>query len=504
MVNLQHPAHVYQQLMRDGHLSSQDLVSAFLDQIDRHNGQGLGLRAVLSVCPKETALAQARQLDEERRRGETRSELHGIPIIIKDAIVTHPCLGMTTTAGSCAIASLTAKRNATVVELLIKAGVIVLGKGNMTEFSGMKSNNTPMGWSGYGGQTLSAFRRPDLDEKDQPVSGGSSAGPAVSVAAGFSPLAIGTETGGSNVLPASMNALYGLTLPHRSVPMDGVAKIADFTDRIGLMAHNPRDLLSLVKILLMDTDSQGKDSSLDMTTKVADFGGLSVGVLDSQWGTHSSSDWKWGSQQVKQEYASVAEKLGALGARVTFPLRDPPEPSLLKAEGETLMTVCYHEFPGVLRDFIATNFEHDPNIRDLRDIVAWNQAHAERAMPEPYTTQTELIASLHNTMDQKKHDAAAAGLRHLGRQEGMAKMMRDLDLDIVLSASDAELISFSASAGWPVATVPVSKLTKNDQPWGMFALPRDGRLDLLARFLIAFGQHFGDSRGPKRPFEGVL
>lgn len=83
MVSLQEPAHVYQQRMRDGKLSSQSLVSAFLDQIDRHNEQGLGLRAVLSACPRGIALAQASQLDEERQRGDTRSDLHGIPIMIK-------------------------------------------------------------------------------------------------------------------------------------------------------------------------------------------------------------------------------------------------------------------------------------------------------------------------------------------------------------------------------------------------------------------------------------
>lgn len=88
MVSLEQPAHVYQQRMRDGELSSQSLVSAFLDQIDRHNEQGLGLRAVLSTCPRGIALAQAGQLDEERQRGNMRSDLHGIPIIIKVSLRT--------------------------------------------------------------------------------------------------------------------------------------------------------------------------------------------------------------------------------------------------------------------------------------------------------------------------------------------------------------------------------------------------------------------------------
>lgn len=69
--------------MRDGQLSCEDLVSSFLDQISRHNHDGLALRAITSVCPEDVALSRARRLDDERRRGEVRSELHGIPIVIK-------------------------------------------------------------------------------------------------------------------------------------------------------------------------------------------------------------------------------------------------------------------------------------------------------------------------------------------------------------------------------------------------------------------------------------
>lgn len=79
--SLQQPAHEYQE--RQGRLTSQDLVSAFLDQIDRHNNSGFKLKAVLSVCPRDIALARATRLDEERARGEVRGELHGTPIILK-------------------------------------------------------------------------------------------------------------------------------------------------------------------------------------------------------------------------------------------------------------------------------------------------------------------------------------------------------------------------------------------------------------------------------------
>lgn len=84
--SLQLPAHEYQTLMRTGQLTSEVLVLSFLDQIERHNHSGLNLNAVLSVCPRNRAVAQARRLDEERRQGKMRSGLHGIPIILKASI----------------------------------------------------------------------------------------------------------------------------------------------------------------------------------------------------------------------------------------------------------------------------------------------------------------------------------------------------------------------------------------------------------------------------------
>jgi amidase len=157
-----------------------------------------------------------------------------------------------------------------------------------------------MGWSAQGGQTLSAYRRDDLLEQDQPWCGGSSSGPAVSIRAGFAPLGIGTETGGSNVFPASLSGLYGLTLPHGSVPVDGVFRISETFDRIGLMARDPRDLASLVKAVVTPRVDENLTESLEdhVVPPDSSWDALSIGVFDSEWGTDPGSKWKWGSTQV--------------------------------------------------------------------------------------------------------------------------------------------------------------------------------------------------------------
>ncbi|KUI69308.1 hypothetical protein VM1G_05647 [Cytospora mali] len=269
------------------------------------------------------------------------------------------------------------------------------------------------------------------------------------------------------------------------------------------MARDPHDLASLSNILSGKADAEHEEpppTEGENPTRYL-WDGLSIGVLDSEWGTDPGSSWKWASAEVKDRYASVVKKMETLGARVVFPLENPPNPDILMYEGETVHSISYYEFAGVFQDFISRNFEHNPKLTNLADLIVWNEDHAAQAMPEPYTTQTELVKCLDSTMTPGKHDAATATLRRIARHDGIAKIMHDRNLDIVLSASDASLVSFSSCAGWPIATVPVENLNINGQPWGMFALARDGSTELLLKFMVAFHGCFEGVRGPKGPFE---
>jgi len=267
-----------QQRLDTGDITSEGLVDIFLAQIDKHNHAGATLNAMMSTCPGPVARSTAAALDRERQQGHVRGPLHGIPVILKDAIVTSPELGMPTTSGSVALSRLRAVENAPVAQKLVDAGMIIIGKGNMTEFCGLKSDNTPVGWSAYGGQTRSPYRRADLPEAEQPVSGGSSSGPSVGVAAGFAPVGIGTETAGSNVYPASVNGLYGLTLTRGAVSTRGVFKLTESFDSIGVQARHPLDVAAVVGILLGKGETGGPNGQ-------DPWEGLSIGVLKCSWGT---------------------------------------------------------------------------------------------------------------------------------------------------------------------------------------------------------------------------
>ncbi|KND88994.1 putative amidase [Tolypocladium ophioglossoides CBS 100239] len=486
------PAHELQQRLATGQTTSVELANLFLDQIDRHNHQGRKLRAVLSTVPRDVAVRHAWALDEERARGSVRGALHGIPIIVKDVVVTDESLGMPTTVGSAVFATLKPKKNATLINRLRDAGLMILGKGNMTEFLGLKTKGLPLGWSAYGGQTLSAYRREDLAEEDQPTAAGSSSGPALSITAGFSPLGIASETTGSAVFPAAANGVYGLKLSHGSVPTDGVFAISASWDCVGVMARDPADLAPLAEALAL---RPGLRAAVGAGSETG-FEALRIGVTETTWGVDRGfSRGKWEEPDVVEAYEAAVRKMEASGANVVFPLA-MPDADTITHEGQTVMTTSYYEFPAQVEAFIDC-FHPDPEITNLQDIIAWNEKHKDVAMPEPCTTQTELAAALASPLSAGAHVAAVSALRRLAGPDGIVRAMAAHGgLDVVLAPSESTLVCYSACARLPVAAVPLGRWRRNGQPYGMFAVAGPGREDVLLRFMGAWHAVLGGVEGP--------
>jgi len=188
-----------QELMERGDLTSENLVRLFLDRIEAIDDAGPTLNAIIEVNPD--AIEIARDLDQERAVGETRGPLHGIPVVLKANIDTGD--RMATSAGSVALALHRAADDAFHVAALRKAGAVILGKANLSEWANFRSNRSVSGWSSIGGQT----RNPHVLDRN-PC--GSSSGSGVAVAAGLAVLAVGTETDGSIVCPAGTNGVVGI------------------------------------------------------------------------------------------------------------------------------------------------------------------------------------------------------------------------------------------------------------------------------------------------------
>ncbi|WMT39102.1 amidase family protein [Paenibacillus sp. D2_2] len=222
--------------MEEGHVTSEELVTEYIDRIHRYNPQ---INAVLEINPD--AISIARGLDRERQDSGSRGMLHGIPILLKDNIDTGD--QMHTSAGSVALAGSVASQDATVAAKLRSAGAIILGKANMTEWSNFMSSYMPAGYSSRGGLVLNPYGPGEL------FVSGSSNGPAAAVAANFATAAIGTETAGSIIGPACQHFLVGIKPTVGLASRAGIIPISASQDTPGPIAKTVKDAAIILGVL---------------------------------------------------------------------------------------------------------------------------------------------------------------------------------------------------------------------------------------------------------------
>jgi amidase len=125
-------AHELQQRLSSGTITTLSIIKQYLRQIEKEDSKGAKLLAMISVAPYDILIQQATTLDEERASGKLRSPLHGLPVLVKDAIMTGPELGMDTTCGSFALKGVKVRENAAVVDSLLRAGLVIIGKTNLS------------------------------------------------------------------------------------------------------------------------------------------------------------------------------------------------------------------------------------------------------------------------------------------------------------------------------------------------------------------------------------
>lgn len=269
-----------QAAMNSGAVTSRQLTELYQRRIEQLDGP---LQSVIELNPDALVLAQ--RMDSERAGGSVRSALHGIPILLKDNIDTDDA--MKTTAGSLALADAPApQRDAFIVSRLRRAGAIILGKTNMSEWANFRSDSSSSGWSGRGGQTRNPYV---LDRSPC----GSSSGSGVAVAANLCALAVGTETDGSIVCPSAVNGIVGLKPTLGLVSRGGIIPIAHSQDTAGPMARCVADAAILLSVLAhednADSVTVGPQRELDYTQFLDKTGlqGAKLGVARQYFGRNA-------------------------------------------------------------------------------------------------------------------------------------------------------------------------------------------------------------------------
>jgi Asp-tRNA(Asn)/Glu-tRNA(Gln) amidotransferase A subunit family amidase len=345
--------------MDAGRLSAERLTGEALGRIAAFDRTGPALRSVIAVNPD--ALARAAALDAARRTGAARGPLHGIPVLLKDNIESAD--RMATTAGSLALAGNVTGRDAPIVARLRAAGAVVLGKANLSEWSNMRSGDPVGGWSAVGGLT----RNPYAPGR---AACGSSSGSAVAVAAGFAPLALGTDTNGSITCPAATNGVVGLRPTLGLVSRTHVVPIGSGQDAPGPIARTVHDAALLLCVIAgsdpadaatRDADARREDYVRALRPDA--LRGRRLGVMRFAMRHHAPA--------VVAEFARALDTLRAAGAELVEIPAFPTPAGLEAAAGAAIIA----EFRTQLDAYLAAT---PPAVetRSLAALVAFNRAHA--------------------------------------------------------------------------------------------------------------------------------
>ncbi|MEO7444364.1 MAG: amidase [Ferruginibacter sp.] len=440
-----------QQGMKEGKYTSRSLTELYLKRIDAVDRNGPALNAVIELNPDALKIADA--MDEERKAGKIRSMMHGIPILIKDNIDTAD--RMMTTAGAMALEGNKATYDAFIVKQLRNAGSVLLGKTNLSEWANFRSTRSTSGWSSRGRQT----KNPVVLSRNP---SGSSAGSGAAVAANLCAVAIGTETDGSIVSPASINGIVGIKPTVGLVSRSGIIPISATQDTAGPMARTVKDAAILLAAIA-GTDANDPATN-ESNKKTQDY----ISMLDKNAlaGKRIGIDKSTldGNPDVTVLFNQAIELLKRQGAVIV-------ETEFFKKtkdarSGEFI--VLQYEFKDGVNKYLASS---NSKVKTLAGVIAYNKQTEATSMP--YFKQEILeLCEAKKGLDAKEYTDALK--KTLSSRGIIDEELKSKKLDAICAITEGpacltDLVNggydngFSCSspaamAGYPHITVPMGSV----------------------------------------------
>jgi amidase len=481
-----------QEGMKSGKFTARSLVKKYLERIDDIDKKGAAINSVIEINPDAFAVAEL--LDRERKEKGPRGPLHGIPILIKDNIDTAD--QMMTTAGSLALVGARPSQDSFVAKKLRDAGVVLLGKTNLSEWANFRSAHSTSGWSARGGQTKNPY-----SSDRNPC--GSSSGSGAAVAANLCAGAIGTETDGSVVCPSSANALVGLKPTVGMIGRSGIIPIAHSQDTAGPMTRSVRDSAILLGALTgFDARDRYTRASLGKSkpnyTQFLEPDGLKgarLGVARKYFGFND---------RVDKLMNNLIGELKKLGAVIVDPADIPTSGKFDDSELEVLL----YEFKADLNAYLTALGTRTP-VHSLKEIIDFNEKNREKEMP--YFGQDLFIkAEAKGPLTDKKYLRALQKNHLLSRTQGIDFVIRKHQLDALIAPTGGPAwptdwingdhftggySSASAVAGYPHITVPAGFVF--GLPVGLSFFGAAWSEPKLIKFAYAFEQATKARRPPK-------
>ena len=505
------------QALAEGRTTATALTRAYLARIEAYDRGGPALNSVRELNPE--ALAIAGRLDTIKP--SAKQPLAGVPILIKDNIATGDKLH--TTAGSLALETARAKDDAAVVKRLRAAGAVILGKANLTEFANILAVGMPSGYSSLGGYVKNPYA-PDL-MVDQVVPlvqpGGSSAGSAVAVAAGLCAAAIGTETSGSLLSPATQNGLVTVKPTVGLISRSGIIPISHSQDTAGPLTRTVRDAAILLNVMAardpQDPATQHLQRPQDYTAGLDKDGlkGARIGLPSDP--DDALNDPFYGplpprSKEVMAQATKVLQDLGATivhaalpplswigGPGTTMAVLNRNPLGVNKGTAGTASLVFLYELKRDLNLYLR-DWATGTKIKTLADVIAFNTANADKALR--YGQDLFLAAqATRGDLSELEYKSARAMDLMAAKERGLDAYMTGHKLDAVMFPG-AIGSALAAKSGYPSVQVPggfisgVGTKETPDYPLGITFAGRAWSEAKLLRLAYAYEQASNARRPP--------
>jgi amidase len=500
-----------------GTITASALTRAYLDRIEKVDRGGPALNSVREINPEAHAIAG--RLDGVNP--SARQPLAGVPILVKDNIATGD--QQHTTAGSLALAEARARDDATVVKQLRAAGAVILGKANLTEFANILAIDMPSGYSSLGGQVKNPYSTSLMDDRGIPVvlPGGSSAGSAVAVAAGLCAAAIGTETSGSLLSPATQNGLVTVKPTVGLISRAGILPISHSQDTAGPLTRTVRDSAILLNVLAARDPQDPATQALQRPTDYT--AGLDREALkNARLGVPSDpddplNDVYYGKLPARAKTVMAAALTALQDAGATLVRASMPTVGWIGGPGTTMGVLNRNPLsrskgnPASPSVVFLYELKHDLNlylhdwatgttIKTMADIIAFNEANADKALR---FGQDLFLAAQATKGDLSELEYTSARAMDLlaAKERGMDAYMTRHKLDAVVFPGTAGA-AIAAKAGYPSVQVPggfvsgVDGKDTPDYPLGVTFAGRAWSEHTLLRLAYAFEQAANARKSP--------
>jgi len=415
-----------------------------INEIDRPESE-IALRSVIAI--DDAAEVRTQQV------AESSAPLLGVPVLVKDNI---EAIGLPCSAGSLAMNGVDVRRDSSVAARLRRAGAVIIGAANLSEWANIRSTRSSSGWSAVGGLVSNPW---SLDRS----AGGSSSGSGAAVAAGIVPMAVGTEIDGSITCPAALNGVVGIKPTVGLVPTDAVVPISASQDTPGSIARTVDEAALMLAVLADDTELVKRSQTFDV-------GSVRMGVVESWFTGHHGTD-----SLFDEVLAAVSYLVGHLAPAQ---IAATPE-NVVEDEFNVLVHELRTDLDAYLEDRCAVS-----GPKSLQDVVNFNRAHADEELLHFGQELFELAAASSGRSAPEYKEARARNLDWIRANLEPAFAEHDLLIapaympawktDFLLGhpAAGGAVTTPAAIAGLPIVTVPMGLVADMPVALSLVGKPR--------------------------------